>query len=230
MLQPQSHILITAGSNGACDEIALRLCNALVPNIDRQTITRIYSRSYENRAENINETLLEYSNLYADHFLPDVQVLHSYRIVVCTLSMVGHLAMGNFGMEKDGSGVFTHVFVDEVAASTETQALVGLMATLSSNSRLVIAGDHRQLGPVLNSKRAANMGLEVSLMERLLERDCYRVDEYGNYNRQIQARLCRNYRSHPEIVKLFSGMFYEGQLLAQAEPGECDLCIFPYID
>ncbi|XP_069963997.1 putative helicase MOV-10 [Bactrocera oleae] len=224
MLQPQSRILITAGSNGACDEIALRLCNALTPNIERQTITRIYSRAYENHADNINETLLEYSNLYADHFLPDVEVLHSYRIVVCTLGLIGRLATGKFGKEKDGSGVFTHIFVDEVAASTEMETLVALTATLSSNSRLVIAGDHRQLGPILNSKRAANMGLEVSLMERLLERDCYRVDEYGNYNRQIQIRLRRNYRSHPEIVKLFSEMFYEGQLLAQAAPDVQQLC------
>uniref|UniRef100_A0A0K8V839 Putative helicase MOV-10 n=3 Tax=Bactrocera latifrons TaxID=174628 RepID=A0A0K8V839_BACLA len=224
MLQPQSHILITAGSNGACDEIALRLCNALASNIERQTITRIYSRSYENRAENINETLLEYSNLYANHFLPDVEVLHSYRIVVCTLSLVGRLATGKFGTEKDGNGVFTHVFVDEVAASTEMETLVALTATLSSNSSLVIAGDHQQLGPILNSKRAANMGLELSLMERLLARDCYRVDEYGNYNRQIQIRLRRNYRSHPEIVKLFSEMFYDGQLLSEASPDVQQLC------
>uniref|UniRef100_A0A0A1WWI7 Putative helicase mov-10-B.1 n=1 Tax=Zeugodacus cucurbitae TaxID=28588 RepID=A0A0A1WWI7_ZEUCU len=224
MLQPRSRILITAGSNGACDEIALRLCNALSPHIERQTITRIYSRSYENRAENINETLLEYSNLYADHFLPDIDVLHSYRIVVCTLSMVGRLATGRFGKEKDGSGVFSHVFVDEVAASTEAEALVGITATITANSRLVIAGDHQQLGPILNSKRAANMGLEMSLMERLLTRECYRVDEEGNYNRQIQARLRRNYRSHPEIVKLFSEMFYKGELIAEAEPEVQQLC------
>ncbi|XP_017473968.1 PREDICTED: putative helicase MOV-10 isoform X1 [Rhagoletis zephyria] len=224
ILQPQSRILITAGSNGACDEIALRLCNVLAPMNETQTITRIYSRAYEQRSENINELLLEYSNLYADHFLPDVKVLHAYRIVVCTLSIVGRLATGKFGKEIDGSGVFTHVFVDEVAASTETETLVGIMATLSAPASLVISGDHRQLGPLLNSKRAADLGLEVSLMERLLERDCYRVDLDGNYNRQIQTRLCRNFRSHPEIVNLYSEMYYEGRLKAEAEPAVQQLC------
>ncbi|CAD7012028.1 unnamed protein product [Ceratitis capitata] len=224
MLQPQSRILITAGSNGACDEIALRLCIAFGSKIEPNTITRIYARSYENRAMNLSDVLLEHSNLYGDHFLPAVSVLHTYRIVVCTLSIVGRLATGKFGKEMCGDGVFTHVFVDEVAASTEAETLVGLMSTLSAKANLIISGDHRQLGPILNSKRAAAMGLEVSLMERLLKRDCYRVDVDGNYNRQIQTRLCRNYRSHHEIVNLYSNMYYDGQLKAEAASDVEKLC------
>ncbi|XP_053966431.1 putative helicase MOV-10 isoform X2 [Anastrepha ludens] len=224
MLQPQSHILVTAGSNGACDEIALRLCNVLARMDETQAIIRIYSRSYEHRSDNINELLLEYSNLYAEHFLPDVQVLHNYRIVVCTLSLVGRLSTGKFGKQIDGSGVFTHIFIDEVAASTEAEALVVLMPTISPTATLVISGDHRQLGPILNSTHAAAMGLEVSLMERLLKRDCYRVDEQGNYNPAVQTRLRRNYRSHHEIVNLYNKMYYDGQLKAEADPAVEQLC------
>ncbi|XP_054739971.1 uncharacterized protein LOC129245675 [Anastrepha obliqua] len=224
MLQPQSHILVTAGSNGACDEIALRLCNVLTRMDETQAIIRIYSRSYEHRSDNINELLLEYSNLYAEHFLPDVQVLHNYRIVVCTLSLVGRLSTGKFGKQIDGSGVFTHIFIDEVAASTEAEALVVLMPTISPTATLVISGDHRQLGPILNSTHAAAMGLEVSLMERLLKRDCYRVDEQGNYNPAVQTRLRRNYRSHHEIVNLYNKMYYDGQLKAEADPAVEQLC------
>jgi superfamily I DNA and/or RNA helicase len=40
--------------------------------------------------------------------------------------------------------------------------------------RIVMAGDPCQLGPVVKSKMSKDHGMEISLLERLMERDIYR--------------------------------------------------------
>ncbi|KAH8300631.1 hypothetical protein KR018_000086, partial [Drosophila ironensis] len=210
--RPETHILVLAGSNTACDEIALRLLRAIakVPGTQPRPLTRIFAASCDRRIDNIDDMLLEYSNMYALHFYPAVQAVHQYRIVVCTLSLAGKLSTGGFGH------VFSHVFVDEAAASTEAEILMGITCTISPMSNLILSGDHKQLGPVLQSKRANEWGLSLSLFERLLQRNCYRVAEDGTYNTAVQTRLIRNYRSHPEIVSLYNDLYYNGKLKAHA--------------
>jgi len=154
--------------------------------------------------------------MYALHFYPAVQAVHQYRIVVCTLSLAGKLSTGGFAQ----GDVFSHVFVDEAAASTEAEVLMGITCTLSPTSNLILSGDHKQLGPVLQSQRANEWGLGQSLFERLMQRKCYQVDEDGSYNPAVQTRLIRNYRSHPEIVSLYNELYYGGKLRAHAPMGK----------
>uniref|UniRef100_A0A1A9ZI42 C2H2-type domain-containing protein n=1 Tax=Glossina pallidipes TaxID=7398 RepID=A0A1A9ZI42_GLOPL len=209
--KPNTKILAVASSNAACDEVALRLCQALEPLNLRRTIARIYARSYEKRVDFIDDLLLDHSNMYDAHFFPCVEVLHMYRVVVCTLSIVAKLATGHFG-----EGI-THIFIDEVAACTETEALLAIVNIANDASSLIISGDHKQLGPILQSTRSENLGLGVSLMDRLMERECYRCNaDTGDYNRSIQTRLRLNFRSHPEIVNLFSGLYYNHTLEARS--------------
>lgn len=215
--RPETHILVLAGSNTACDEIALRLLRSIskVPNQPRP-LTRIFAASCDRRIDNIDDLLLEYSNMYGLHFYPDVQAVHNYRIVVCTLSLAGKLSTGGFGCDEDKRYVFSHVFVDEAAASTEAEVLMGITCTIASSTNLILSGDHKQLGPVLQSQRAGNWGLGTSLFERLLQRECYHLDENGDYNAAVQTRLRRNYRSHPEIVSLYSNLYYNNELQSEA--------------
>ncbi|XP_037716828.1 uncharacterized protein LOC119551516 [Drosophila subpulchrella] len=212
--RPETHILVLAGSNTACDEVALRLLKAIAkaPESQPRPLTRIFSASCDRRIDNIDDLLLEYSNMYALHFYPAVQAVHQYRIVVCTLSLAGKLSTGGFAQ----GDVFSHVFVDEAAASTEAEVLMGITCTLSPTSNLILSGDHKQLGPVLQSQRANEWGLGQSLFERLMQRKCYQVDEDGSYNPAVQTRLIRNYRSHPEIVSLYNELYYGGKLRAHA--------------
>lgn len=226
--RPETKILITAGSNSACDEVAMRLCKVLTSFDDTRAIVRIFAKSNEKRLDNMDEMLIEASNMYGAHFYPDVNVLHQYRIVVCTLSVVGKLSTGKFGRDELGRGIYTHIFVDEVAASTEAETLVGIASTISPKAHVIISGDHKQLGPILQSDRAKELGLNVSLMERLLERDCYKVDERGNYDTTIQTRLRRNYRSHPEIVTLYNELYYSGELIPMAKEGNILNVIFGF--
>ncbi|KAH8309305.1 hypothetical protein KR059_008042 [Drosophila kikkawai] len=212
--RPETNILVLAGSNTACDEVALRLLQAIAkaPESQPRPLARIFAASCDRRIDNIDDLLLEYSNMYAVHFYPAVQALHQYRIIVCTLSLAGKLSTGGFARDN----IFSHVFLDEAAASTEAEALMGITCTISPSSNLILSGDHKQLGPVLQSQRASEWGLDVSLFERLVERKCYQVDKDGNYNKAIQTRLIRNFRSHPEIVSLYNELYYNGKLKAQA--------------
>ena len=207
--KPETKILVTASSNSACDEIALRLSRYLDQLDIKRCLARIYARSSEGKMDNIDDDLLEHSNMYCGQFYPSVEILHEYRVVVCTLSVVAKLATGKFGRDEHGNEMYTHLFIDEVAAAMETDALMAITTILKNKASLIISGDHKQLGPILKSKRAEELGLDISLMERLLERECYRVDvDTGNYDRTIQTRLRRNYRSHPAIVNLYSGLYY----------------------
>ncbi|KAM7345111.1 uncharacterized protein ACRADG_011556 isoform 4-T5 [Cochliomyia hominivorax] len=222
--RPNTKILVTASSNSACDEIAIRLCK-YVKDLDMvRAMVRIYSRSSEIRSETIDDELLENSNMYNGHFYPDIAILHEYRIVVCTLSVVAKLVTGKFGCQENGTSLYTHLFIDEIAATTEAEALIGITTILSPKSCLIISGDYKQLGAILQSKRAVELGLGVSLMERLLARDCYRVDgDTNDYDRSIQTRLTRNYRSHPAIVKLYNGLYYNHSLEACAKRDDVSL-------
>ncbi|EDV37969.1 uncharacterized protein Dana_GF11149, isoform B [Drosophila ananassae] len=212
--RPETHILVLAGSNTACDEVALRLLRAIAkaPESHPRPLTRIFAASCDRRIDNIDDMLLEYSNMYSLHFYPAVQAVHQYRIVVCTLSLAGKLSTGGFAK----GNVFSHVFVDEAAASTEAEALMGITCTISPTTNLILSGDHKQLGPVLQSQRASQWGLSLSLFERLLQRNCYQVKDDGSYNEAVQTRLIRNFRSHPEIVALYSDLYYGGKLKAKA--------------
>ncbi|KAI8122215.1 hypothetical protein FF38_02175 [Lucilia cuprina] len=224
---PRSRILVTAGSNSACDTIALRICKYFKSNPrlqqlemrdpeNQKSLIRIYSKSIiEKGIQLLDSELLENSNCKNGlHHYPSVKEIRQYGIIVATLCTVGKLVTGDVGEMN----FFTHIFMDEAGASTEPEALVGIMGIKShSNCRVILSGDHKQLGPILRSERAAQLGLERSLMERLLSRDCYGLDDNCNYDRSLQARLKRNYRSHPEIVRLYNHLYYNDELIAEAK-------------
>ena len=60
-------------------------------------------------------------------------------------------------------GFFTHVFIDEAGHATEPEALIPLPGLLDldnpNGGQLVMAGDPRQLGPVLRSPHSIENGL-----------------------------------------------------------------------
>ncbi|XP_022227562.2 putative helicase mov-10-B.1 [Drosophila obscura] len=224
--QSQSRILVTAGSNSACDTIAMKLCESISANPrliyhyqleKNKSLIRIYSRSiFRKGLKSVDPLLLNNSNCAGNVFkhLRGRNVIQ-YTITVATLVTVGRLAHSGFG------DFFTHIFIDEAGSTTEPETLMGIVGVKqNSDCHVILSGDHKQLGAVIKSSRAASLGLTHSLMERLLASDCYKLDENGNYDRTLQARLRRNYRSHPQIVRLFNELYYGGELIAQAPAAE----------
>jgi superfamily I DNA and/or RNA helicase len=66
---------------------------------------------------------------------------------------------------------------DEAGHAEEPLALAAVAGLAGHNTKLVLAGDPRQLGPVILSPLARYGGLDVSLMERLIARAPYAPPE-----------------------------------------------------
>lgn len=68
-----------------------------------------------------------------------------------TFLIIFRIASANFPL-----GHFTHIFVDEASQATEPETLVTLANLLDVNKggQLVLAGDPKQLGPILRSPLA----------------------------------------------------------------------------
>ena len=88
----------------------------------------------------------------------------------------------------------------------------------------VLAGDPHQLGPVVQAEFAKSLGLERSLMGRLMaDFDMYKPDpETGEYDVRYVTQLVRNFRSHETILEVPSEKFYNGGLMACADRGTKD--------
>uniref|UniRef100_A0A1B0G7T3 Uncharacterized protein n=1 Tax=Glossina morsitans morsitans TaxID=37546 RepID=A0A1B0G7T3_GLOMM len=190
-----ARILVTSSSNSACDTIASGICKninrSLLYRNQPNLLLRLFSNSaLANGVNAIDPELLKRSNCKGgSHYYPAIEDIRKYRIIVTTLCSVGKLVTGGIG----AGGFFTHIFIDEAGACSEPEALVGIMDVKSPKCEIILSGDHKQLGPVFKSERAAELGLSKSLMERLLERKCYSLDERGNYDRTLQFRLNQNY-------------------------------------
>lgn len=108
-------------------------------------------------------------------------------------------------------GFFTHILVDEAAQALETETTIPL-ALANRNTRIVLAGDHMQIGPDVFSVFAKERNLHVSLLERL----------YDHYPKTFSCTvlLCENYRSHDAIIRFASESFYDQKLVASSnQPG-----------
>ncbi|KAA0170315.1 hypothetical protein FNF28_01543 [Cafeteria roenbergensis] len=92
---------------------------------------------------------------------------------------------------------FWALLLDEATQATEPEAII---PTVLGCRRLVLVGDHCQLGPVVQSKPASTAGLTQSLFERLI------------YLGVQPIRLRVQYRMHPTLAEFPSDTFYEGAL------------------
>ena len=99
----------------------------------------------------------------------------SYKVIVSTC---GHASFPyNIGMRH---GHFTHIFIDEAGQGTEPEVLTAAIKTMvAPNTRVILSGDPKQLGPVIRSSTARELGLGKSYLERLMEQPLYRDAHTG---------------------------------------------------
>jgi helicase MOV-10 len=118
-------------------------------------------------------------------------------------------------------GHFSHIFIDEAGHATEAEALITISGILSNDhpGQLVLAGDPKQLGPVLRSPISLKYGLQISLLERLMTTtEVFQRDtETEEFNSKAITKLLNNFRSHESLLKLPSSLFYESELKAKAD-------------
>uniref|UniRef100_A0A671X321 RNA helicase n=1 Tax=Sparus aurata TaxID=8175 RepID=A0A671X321_SPAAU len=200
--QASCHILACAPSNSAAD----LLCKKILDHVDEHKVFRMYASS--------RDPNLKCSNLVGECYeFPAKEKLMQYRIMVTTLLTAGRLVTGDIP-----EGHFTHIFVDEAGHAVETECLVPLAGLLCAESgQVVLAGDPKQLGPILRSPFAIKFGMGVSLLERMMnDFPLYQKNE-DEYNNCFVTKLLHNYRSHPAILKVPNDLFYDGELQVCAD-------------
>lgn len=217
---PDARILACAPSNSAVDNMAEKLCD----HLPKDALYRLNAASRP--ISSIPEKILEFSNVDRQtgmYEYPKRSEMEKKKIIICTLISAGRLASARFL-----PGHFTHVFVDEASQATEPETMVTISGILNvsrdmdKGGQLVMAGDPKQLGPILRSPLARQWKLDTSLMERLMQdfepfkrRPRPQSGEY--YDSRVLTKLVKNYRSHPAILKPPNELFYEGELLPQAD-------------
>ena len=122
------------------------------------------------------------------------RILDSARVVCGTLSGIDG---GTLGRRRYGLCV-----IDEACQATEPACWIPLLRA----DRVVLAGDPCQLPPTILSPEAAERGLAVSLMERVM----------ADHGPGVSRLLTVQYRMHERIMAFPSAEFYAGELVADA--------------
>nr|XP_049704433.1 putative helicase mov-10-B.2 isoform X1 [Helicoverpa armigera] len=210
---PSHRIMVCTDSNSAADHVATMLIK--YAHMFKSDAWLLRANSKFRVWETLPECLVEYSNgSCRANFEPvDVEEFITYNIVITTLSHAAKFARQsrNRGMAHH----ITHLFIDEAAQASEPACLIPVCGLLRPRATLVLAGDPHQLGPVVISHNAANIGLGTSLMERL-KKTCPLYSEIRNDPNYI-VMLRNNFRSNPDIIEIPDRLFYKGQLRALAK-------------
>ncbi|XP_059053363.1 putative helicase mov-10-B.1 [Achroia grisella] len=208
----EHRILVCTDANSTADYVATMLIKYAneFPELQGKFLLRANSRF---RTWDIPEALELYSNglSYHEHKPVSISKFRSYSIVVTTLS---HAAKFVKQLKKKEPHI-THLFIDEAAQASEPACLIPASGLLRTNGLLVLAGDPLQLGPVIISHDAKEIGLGLSLMERLKSKFSIYSSEINDPNYMVMLRS--NFRSHPDILKIPNDLFYSGQLRTMAK-------------
>lgn len=97
---------------------------------------------------------------------------------------------------------FDVVVIDECSQAIEAACYMSLLRA----PKLIIAGDHCQLPPTIVSKEAAEKGLELSLMERV-------INQCGE---EVVRMLTVQYRMNTDIMQWASTAMYQDRLVAHS--------------
>ncbi|OSX63564.1 hypothetical protein POSPLADRAFT_1045879 [Postia placenta MAD-698-R-SB12] len=198
-VNPNARVLACAPSNSAADLIASRFLSST-------ELFRFYAVS--RRRELVPDNLLQHTHTNSQGFfsVPQVSQLAQFRVVVSTCGSASFA----FGVGLP-PGHFTHIFVDEAAQATEPETMTAMKAMTTPSTQVVLSGDPKQLGPIIRSSVARDLGLGVSYLERMMERDLY--DEHRGSGKTL-VKLKRNFRSHETILNFSNEQFYGSDLRA----------------
>lgn len=135
------------------------------------------------------------------------RIFGAARVVCATLTGLDDRLLGD--------QQFDLCVIDEAAQSTEPDCWI----PLRYSQRLVLAGDPWQLPPTVVAKPAAEGGLAVSLLERLMQQSLATVP--------LARQLDVQYRMHQQIMDFSSQAFYHDTLIADASVATHLLCTLP---
>jgi superfamily I DNA and/or RNA helicase len=114
-----------------------------------------------------------------------------------------------------GIGCFDLVIIDEAGQATEPSCWIPIL----QGKRCILAGDHRQLAPVVLSREAMEGGLGVSLLERVS----------SLHDGLLTTTLTTQYRMHESIASWASKEMYDGLLQSFPSVASRLLVDYPFV-
>lgn len=200
LLNPDVRILACAPNNSAADLLAQKLTN-----LGRQAVFRLnaLSRKHDDLPKSLREFALINENKVFS--VPTLEEMKKYRVVVSTCISGGIPA--SLGLKR---GHFTHIFIDEAGQGKEPEIMVPIKSIANDETNIILAGDNKQLGPVVHSQLAGNLGLRVSYLARIMDREIYDLKNGGSGVTIV--KLVKNFRSHPSILQFSNTHFYNSEL------------------
>jgi helicase MOV-10 len=97
-----------------------------------------------------------------------LEELKKFRVVVSTC--ISASVPYGIGFPR---GHFSHIFVDEAGQAAEPEVMIPIKTLANSDTNIILSGDPKQLGPIIRSNIARELGLSKSYLDRLMERDIY---------------------------------------------------------
>ncbi|CAE6393339.1 unnamed protein product [Rhizoctonia solani] len=224
LANPTTSVLATAPSNSAADLIALKLLDSGKPrqgdllrlnalsrtpdpdSINPHVLASSYVRDGSFRFPGVDRLLAaddEY-NRYRKHGQNAVKPLKDYRVVVatCVTASVPY----QLGIPR---GHYDWIFIDEAGQACEPEATISVKTLAGPGTNIVLSGDPRQLGPVIRSPIALQLGLGLSYLERLMNMDMYNPSLMRG---RTVVKLSKNWRNHPAILRYPNETFYANEL------------------
>ncbi|KAI9452273.1 hypothetical protein F5148DRAFT_1236722 [Russula earlei] len=187
---PCVRVLACAPSNVAANVLAGRL---EAVGLDSDKLYRLNVPAY---CEDISEDVRTFS------LIPGHDRLLAFRVVLSTCSEASILQTLNVPI-----GHFSHIVIDEAAQAEEPLAMIPIMTFANAQTIVVLAGDPKQLRPIVKSPAASKAGLGISYLERLLfMREVYGLDIQDG---KTIVNLRRNRRSHAAIIAWSNRYLYE---------------------
>lgn len=167
--EPNARILACAPSNSAADTIAERLSA-----LGNESLIRLVAPSCAKSS--ISKAVLNFTRTYRRNkrdvfFCPPREELENFSVIVSTC---GNASVPyEIGVQPDH---FTHVFVDEATQAKEPEVMIPIMAALGPRTNVILSGDIKQRVPTVCFAVARELGLKVSLLERLMSTSLYNED------------------------------------------------------
>ncbi len=210
-----SKVLLCAPSNTAAD----LLCERLKMQLDTTKMIRVnaYSRNVSDVPPSVQNYCTQIDG--TTFAFPRRDAIMEKQVVVVTCVTAGRL----FSIGVPNSH-FSVIAIDEAGQAHEPEILVCLEGLVSVATLVVLAGDHKQLGPVIRSTIASGNGLAMSMLERLAARPIYERKEEmpGHHDPRFMTKLLHNYRSHREILDVPNHLFYNNDLIPAADRAVTD--------
>ncbi|KAG0419250.1 ATP-dependent helicase upf1, partial [Dictyocoela roeselum] len=194
-------ILVAAPSNTAVDNLTKQIAKTGVKVVRVMSKSREWSDAgsfalhemvklyeIENYGTCKNESDEKYDRMLKQK--AEDRIIENAEVVTCTCVTAGQRLF--YGVR------FPNVLIDEAVQCTEPLAVIPLT---HGCKKLIMVGDHKQLGPTILDRRTEQAGLKISMFERLA---ALGVHPY---------LLTVQYRMHPLLSEWPSNTFYHGSLM-----------------